>query len=183
MAISIFLSHPRPINEAQQIFIKKLAAWLRRRDLAPRTLGITDYHDAAPLDAIGRLMVETNGLLCVGFRTTRIMAGERLVRVGQSQRFERKVVRDEWLTTPWAQIEPAMAYQRGLPVVTLRETGVRAEGVLDRGVVGQYMPEFDLAGRNTKHYLDSSEWTGVGGRWEQHVRNVVANKAKPPKMY
>ena len=76
-----------------------------------------------------------------------------------------------------------MAHQRGLPLLTLREAGVRTDGVLDKGVVGQYMPKFDLSGAGRKHYLDSHEWTSVGGRWEQHVRNVVANKARPPKLY
>jgi hypothetical protein len=49
-----------------------------------------------------------------------------------------------WLTTPWAHIEPAMAYQLGLPVLMIRESGVMADGILERGVVGLHMPEVDL---------------------------------------
>ena len=53
-------------------------------------------------------------------------------------------LKDVWLTSPWSQIEPAMAYQIGLPVLILREKGVIDEGILERGVLGLYMPQFDL---------------------------------------
>jgi len=181
MPISIFLSRPQPINHAQQEFIDKLSSWLQNRGMLPRTLGVTDYSDEAPLEAIRSLMAESNGLLCIAFRRTHIDKGTKTVRAGR--KFEAKDINDVWLTSPWSHIEPAMAYQIGLPVLILREAGVVDDGVLEKGIIGLYMPEFDLADFDEEHYLNSQEWAGISKRWEAHVRNVVANKGKPPKLF
>jgi hypothetical protein len=181
MAISVFLSRPQPINPQQQAFIDKLSSWLAVHDLQARTLGVTDYSEEAPLEAIRALMAECSGLLCVAFRRTLIKDGERFVRAGR--RFESRDVKHQWLTSPWAHIEPAMAYQIGLPILVLRESGVIDDGVLEKGIIGLYMPEFDLEDQDSEHFLEGKEWAVIGKRWEGHVRNVVANKGKPPKLY
>jgi hypothetical protein len=87
-----------------------------------------------------------------------------------------------WLTTPWAHIEPAMAYQLGLPTLILRERGVLADGILERGVVGLYMPEFDLDAP-VDDYLQAAEWKGIIGKWEGYVRSVVDRKGRPPELF
>ena len=76
-----------------------------------------------------------------------------------------------------------MAYQIGLPVLILRELGVMDDGVLEKGIIGLYMPEFELADFDEAHYLNSQEWVGISKRWEAHVSNVVASKGKPPKLF
>ena len=55
-----------------------------------------------------------------------------------------------------------MAYQIGLPVLILRERGVVDEGILERGVLGLYMPEFDLS-KSIDAYLSSVEWSEMLG--------------------
>ncbi len=75
-----------------------------------------------------------------------------------------------------------MAYQLGLPVLILRENGVLADGILERGVVGLYMPEFDLGGR-IDDYLETAEWKGMIGKWEGFVRSVVDHKGRPPELF
>jgi hypothetical protein len=75
-----------------------------------------------------------------------------------------------------------MAYQLGLPILIFREKGVLPEGILEPGVVGYYMPEFDLS-QNIDDYLKSMPWKDVLGRWEGFVRAVVETKGKPPALY
>ncbi len=75
-----------------------------------------------------------------------------------------------------------MAYQIGLPIPIIRESGVLADGVLEKGIVGLYLPEFDL-GTDTEDYLDSRQWKGTMSDWEHRVRTVVRNKSEPPKLY
>ena len=89
---------------------------------------------------------------------------------------------NKWLTSPYCQIEPAMAFQLGLPVLILREKGVIAEGILEKGVLGVYMPEFDL-NCNLDDYFKSKEWIQIIQKWEGYVRKVVDNKGKPPMLY
>lgn len=74
-------------------------------------------------------------------------------------------ISNQWLTSPYCQIEPAMAFQIGLPVLILRETGVIADGILERGVFGAYMPEFNLNG-NVDDYFASAEWGQIIQKWE-----------------
>lgn len=64
----------------------------------------------------------------------------------------------------------------------LREKGVIEDGILEKGVIGTYMPEFDLNG-NIDKYFKSKEWVQVIQKWEGYVRKVVENKGKPLMLY
>jgi len=148
--------------------------------MVARTLGVTDYDMDAPLTAIRRLMNESHGLITVAFRRTRIERGEvnpspDLTGIVSSS------LSDVWATSPWAQIEPAMAFQLGLPILLLREHGVIEEGLLQRGVVGLYMPEIDL--RSSASYFSSREWRDVISQWEQRVLRVKEHRGRPPELF
>ena len=179
--ISIFLSYPKPCFGAQQKFIQRIIDYLTARGFSPRTLGVTDYDMDAPLTAIRRLMLESNGLLTVAFRRTFVKKGTARLRTDVAGLREARID-GQWLTTPWAHIEAAMAYQVGLPILILREHDVLDDGILERGVVGLYMPEFNLA-QGLDGYFHSPEWNGVIGKWEGHVRAVVEKKGAPPRLY
>lgn len=181
MSIAVFLSYPKPSFGRQQEFIRRLVSYLDSRGLVPRTLGVTDYDMEAPLTAIRRLMLESNGLITVAFRRTHISTGTVRARTDIKE-LEETPLEDVWLTTPWAHIEPAMAYQLGLPILILREKGVVADGILERGVVGLYLPEFKLD-EDSDDYLLSDEWKNIIGAWEGQVRAVVKCKGSPPKLF
>ncbi len=181
MKISVFMSYPKPCFGKQQKFVDQVCEYLVNRGLAPRTIGVTDYDTDAPLTAIRRLMLESNGLLTLAFRRTYVEKGMARLRT-DVEGLRETPIDGCWLTTPWAHIEPAMAYQLGLPVLILREKGVIDEGILERGVVGLYMPEFDLE-RAINSYLDSLEWQDMIGKWESQVRTVVTNKGTPPRLF
>ena len=179
--ISIFLSYPKPCFGSQKEFILRITKHLNERGFAPRTLGVTDYDMDAPLTAIRRLMLESNGLLTVAFRRTFVEKGTARRRTDVAGMEETKI-NGRWLTTPWAHIEAAMAYQVGLPILILREHDVLDDGILERGVVGLYMPEFDL-NQDLDGYFSSPEWNGVIGKWEGYVRSVVEKKGAPPRLF
>lgn len=87
-----------------------------------------------------------------------------------------------WLSSPYCQIEPAMAFQLGLPVLIFRETGVLEDGILEKGVLGIYMPEFDL-NKPIDSYFQSDEFLQMIGKWEGYVRKVVEKKGTPPRLF
>ena len=80
MGISIFLSYPKPCFGRQKAFVEHINEYLVERGFAPRTLGVTDYDMDAPLTAIRRLMLESNGLLTIAFRRTFIEKGTMRLR-------------------------------------------------------------------------------------------------------
>src|ERR1022692_4669180 len=153
---SVFLSYPKPCMGEQQQFIDRVCGYLDGRGFAPRTLGVTDYDMDAPLKAIRRLMLESNGLITIAFRRTYIERGASNYKTNLDN-LQPKSIDGQWLTSPWAHIEPAMAYQIGLPILILREQGVIEEGLLQRGVAGIYMPVFDVNGPLDQYFI-SPEW-------------------------
>lgn len=48
---------------------------MQEREIQPRTLGVTDYDMDAPLTAIRRLMLESNGLVTIAFKRSLIRDG------------------------------------------------------------------------------------------------------------
>ncbi|MBU8715247.1 hypothetical protein KM924_22335 [Brevibacillus parabrevis] len=179
--ISIFLSYPQPHKIEQKEFIDGFIDFLKQKDISPRTLGVTDYDNHAPLAAIRRLMLESDGFITVAFRRTFISNGS--ARMGADLG---DIVSSEisgmWFTSPFCQIETAMAFQLGLPTLTLREKGVIAEGILLKGVTGMHLPEFELPNTIQK-YLSSSEWRQTISQWEANVRKVNEKKGFPPQIY
>lgn len=180
MSSSIFLSYPRPYLKKQEEFIERITHYLEERDLQPRTLGVTDYDMDVPLTAIRILMLESNGLVTIAFRRALIKkgTGKPSSDIGELE----YDLSNKWLTSPYCQIEPAMAFQLGLPILILREKGVIEEGILEKGALGLYMPEFDL-NCNLDDYFKSKVWIQLIQKWESYVRKVVENKGKPPMLY
>ncbi|WP_430455072.1 hypothetical protein [Rheinheimera sp.] len=177
MKRSVFLSYPQPFNIKQANFIKEISDYLINRGFEPRTLGVTDYDMDAPLKAIRRLMLESNGLITVAFRRTHIKNG-----TSKPDSANENKLNNVWLTSPYSHIEPAMAFQVGLPVLLIREKGVIADGVLEKGVIGTYLPEFDLD-MPTSNYLASKEWEQIIHKWEGYVSQVIEHKGNPPRLY
>lgn len=189
MNIPVFLSYPQPHLKKQEKFIEKVKKYLRSRGLEPITLGVTDYDMEAPLVGIRRLMSQSNGLLTIAFRRTLIKEGIYKPNADMNNIKERSI-ENEWLTSMYCHIEPAMAFQIGLPILIFRESGVIDDGILEKGVTGLYMPEFNL--ESTKEdksiddlideYFKKSEWNQVVAKWECCVRNVYYKRGLPPKM-
>jgi hypothetical protein len=179
MKPSVFLSYPTPCFASQQKFIQNLIDLLLRRGLQPRTVGVTDYDMDAPLKSIRRLLLECNGLITIAFRRTYIENGAGKYRTDLDG-LKEIPIHDKWVTSPWAQIEPSMAYQLGLPILILRESKVLDEGILEKGIIGIYMPEFDLDSKSD--YFDTVEWSDMIAKWDGYVRRVVDQKGNPSNI-
>ena len=163
MSIPVFLSYPKPYNEAQVNFIGEVEKHLRDNNFSPRTLGVTDYDMSAPLIKIREMMYECDGLLSIAFRRAHIKAG-----IGKPSTQNEYIISDQWLTSPYCHIEPSMAFQLNLPTLIFREKGVIDDGILEKGVAGTYLPEFDLTSTDS-NYLESEEWCQLIIKWKSLV--------------
>ena len=180
MGIPIFLSYPKPYVLRQEVFIKKIIEYLKSRGLEEKTLGVSEYDMKAPLTAIRRLLLESNGLITVAFRRSLIEGGK--CKPDSDNGNIGYDLSKRWLTSAYCQIEPAMAFQIGLPIIILREKGVVEDGILEKGVSGIYLPEFDLS-EPIDAYFKTKEWLHLVSEWEGYVRRVVETKGNPPKLY
>ena len=174
MGTFVFLSYSGPIERRQRRFVELLDGNLRERGLEPRTLGVTEYDSDSPLRAVRRVLLETNGLLTVAFRRMPVdtEAAHRSTHVDDGR----------WTTSPWCHIEAALAFERGLPVLVLREAGVVHDGVLRAGALNTGTVEFDPS-TSIPQFFRTIEWRQSIDRWQHHVREVVERKGFPPRLY
>lgn len=179
MTIPVFLSSPKCHLQSQELFLSKVEEQLREMGLEPRTLGRSDYDMDAPMTAIRRLMAGSCGLITLAFRRSYIEKGED--RPDSDKGEQSSSMSDQWLTSPYCQIEPAMAYQIGLPILIWREKGVRSDGVLDRGALGLSMPEFDVS-RGDEH-LNGEEWGQPFRLWCGRVLSVYERRGLAPVQW
>lgn len=173
MKIPVFLSAPKPFLDRQEKFLSGVEYHLRSLGLHPMTLGRTEYSMDAPLVAIRNLMDASFGLITLAFRKTHV---EVCVDRPRSDCGEKEVRRsDIWLSSPYCQIEPAMGYQLGLPLLVWREAGVLDEGLLDRGAMELSMPQFDL---DDPPDLQADMWKQPLSEWAHRVRLAHEKRRK-----
>lgn len=183
--VPVFLSAPKPVKSSQQDFLEQLCRSLTRRRLHPRTLGVTDYDTREPLAGVYGVLAQCYGVVTVAFARTEIRSGRvlREWRPGDpAERVGGRSVSGLSFTSPWSHIEAAMAYALGLPMIILRESGVYGDGVLQEGVAGIYLPEFQLD-RSAADYLREPQAQGYLDAWTHQVQEVVRNRTEPPRHY
>lgn len=177
MGIPVFLSHPAPHLNEQQEFLDGVIKYLTMRGFDPRTLGRQSYDMDCPLASVRRLMLESNGVIVLAFQRYYVKNGTVNHGSTITNRSPRKID-NMWMTSPWCHIETAMGYQLGLPLLIFREKGVMADGVLQNGIIGTYLPEFDLS-LPISDYFASAEWQQLIAQWEGRVRTVREKKGLP----
>lgn len=140
----IFFSFPTPVSREQFEMVKALYRLLSSQHLTPRTLGVNEYNFKEPLAAVRRLLNQSYGLLAVAFKKTTVTQGST-IRKRDEEAPKHEDLAGLGLTSPWVQIETAMAYQINLPILLLREHDVNDDGLLQEGVIVHHMPVFNLS--------------------------------------
>lgn len=107
------------------------------------------------------------GLISIAFRRAYIKNGTEKLNTDLENQKERDIS-EKWITSPYCQIEPSMAFQIGIPILIFRETEVIDEGILGKGVIPYYMPVFDLS-KPIDEYFESSAWMDLIQQWKYKV--------------
>lgn len=138
------------------------------------------YDYDAPLVGIRRMLTHCCGLVSIAFRRTYVPQAIKYHSADLPD-YAEQTTSDVWLTSPYCQIEPAMAFQLGLPILVLREEGVVAEGILERGVTGLYLPEFKM--KDGELFLAGKECAALLDQWGSRTRAAYMRLGDPPKLY
>lgn len=137
--VNVFISHPTPYTKQQESFLILLKDFLLKLNLNPVNLGSNNWSYQKPLRPIKDLIHSSKGAILVG-----------LVRHHSYIGYEKEGTPDQtelihkYSTSPWIHIEGGMAYQAGLPILTLKESQVYAEGILDPNNTESYIYNFNL---------------------------------------
>lgn len=175
----VFLSYATPYTELQQMFLTRVIKELREQLLFPRTLGVSEQTTESPLTAIKRIILSSFGMLSVAFHRVEIKDA-----VSRPDTPREKVYTGGWISSPYLQIEPSMAYQQGLPLMILAEEGTILDGVfggiLEQGATPFFIPRFTLDSEDTVlQFFNSVYWKSIFLNWASDVYNYynsITNK-------
>lgn len=96
--------------------------------------------------------------------------------LGQPQQFT------TWEGSPFSQIEPAMAYQYGLPLLLIREIGVEQSGIWSFGIGPFLILEWDST-QPIEVFFRRNDWLEIFQNWTSQVRSGYYLQTQPEFKY
>lgn len=163
MSKNVYLSVGRTYTQAQADFVSEFEQRLRAAGLTPQTVGRTHYKNRDPLRTIADCMRDCEGAVILAFERIHIDAGHEM-RGGPNP----LSVAGQNLPTVWNQIEAAMAYTLGRPLLVVVEPGLRSEGLLQHGY-----DWYIITAQLTSALFSSPEFIGVLDDWKGHLSPVA----------
>jgi hypothetical protein len=166
LPINVFLSVGRTATTEQRQFVHAIGSYMQTQDLAPRTVGRTDFSRQKPLQHIAEVMRSCSGTIVIALERLYIVEGEEL-RGGANAIH----LRDVKLPTVWNQIEAAIAYTLGHPLLAIVEPGLRDEGLLEEGY-DWYVSWLSLKPSS----LEEPEFIKTFADWKRNVEKYQAER-------
>ena len=170
--LDIFISVGGVATAKQEAFVRAVEDRLRSEGLVPHTVGRNTFSADAPLKTVTELMDSCAGTVVIALERTYFPSG-----TGKRGGPNETVLSEIKLPTPWNQIEAAMAYSRGQPLLVIMEAGLKSEGLLERGhswYVQLVVP--DAAS------LSTVEFNGVLASWKSKVSQFAPQKQEVAKL-
>jgi hypothetical protein len=159
MERKIFVSVGRTSTREQEDFVCAIEERLRAEGFTPCTVGRNMWTAGAPLKKVMDLMSECVGAVIIALERTFYPDG--IDRRGNPEAAPLKDVR---LPTSFNQIEAAIAYTFGHPMLVIVEHGLREEGLLERG--NDWFVQRVKVGRES---LLAPEFSGVMASWKDQI--------------
>lgn len=168
MATNVFVSVGRTFSAEQEKFVSAIESYLKGIGLNPQTVGRNYFKSQQPLRSITECMRECSGTVIIAFERIYVANGEE--KRGSSQPAS---LSETKITTIWNQIEAAMAYTLGQPLLVIAQEGIRAEGLIDEGF-DWFVKRVDLK----CHLADDPEFVAILADYKARVD--AAPRAKLP---
>jgi hypothetical protein len=168
--MDIFVSVGTGLNSKQEEFVSAIEARLRAIGFTPCTIGRNTFSSNAPLRAVTELMDRCSGTVIIALERYRFSQG--VDRPGSTQE---KRLSHVSLPTAWNQIEAAMAYGRGIPLLVVVDEQLRCDGLLEKGN-DWYVQSLKAEAAS----LNSVEFTGVLESWRNRVQMLHQKGSLPP---
>jgi hypothetical protein len=166
--INVFISVGGTATDAQENFVSLIENRLRSENLIPNTVGRNKFSADSPLKTVSELMNECSGTLIVALERSYFPSGiEKRGGAKETKLAETKI------PTPWNQIEAAMAYSKGQPLLLIIEEGLKTEGLLERGY-DWYVMQLNPVETS----LTTTEFNGVLASWKSKVETYDLNRNK-----
>jgi hypothetical protein len=164
----VFVSVGGTATNEQEVFVRAVEDRLRSEGLIPCTVGRNTFSSDAPLKAVTELLDKCSGVVVIALERTYFPSG--IEKRGGTKQADLGEVK---LPTPWNHVEAAMGYTRGLPLLVIVESGLKSEGLLERGndwYVQSVRPE--------PQALTSLEFNGVLASWKSKIIQGPSGKSR-----
>lgn len=161
MSMNVFLSVGRASTTVQEQFIISLEKYLSNNGLTPLTVGRNYFKNQQPLKSVVECMTECSGTVILAYERTHIEGA--IEKRGSAHE---TAVSNIKLPTVWNQIEAALAYALGHPLLVLVENGLKSEGLLEHGY-DWYVKWVNLREAD----FSDSEFIGVFFDWKKKVED------------
>lgn len=168
--MNVFFSVGSPSHEGQKQFSDRVREFLAREGLTPLTPGQNYALNMQPLKAVEHCMKSCSGVVVLAFERIHITRGSE--RRGGDQP---KKVDGQNLPTVWNQVEGAMGYTRGLPLLVLAENGLRVDALLENKYDWN-VQWIDLV----PGALTTAEFRGVFDDWKKQVAAFDSTRTAVP---
>jgi hypothetical protein len=172
--IPIFLSTTNTVNDLQEQFLNRLIAEIEDALLFPRTLPVSEQYPENILTNIRRLVFSSYGLLAINFRRF-------FVQILESNVGEPPTTTPFWEGSTFSQIEPAMAFQFGIPILLVREKGTDvSNGIWAGGITPlNIFVDWDSDNQSVDDFFNSVQWREVFAYWAAEVRGNYLLRTEP----
>lgn len=140
MSVEVFVSAGSPADEAQKAFRDAIVGAVAAAGLSPRMMSDRDWDYKNPLRGLRRAMSDCCGAIVIAYSRYEFPNGV------EKRHPRSKRLKDTAFPTAWNQIEAAMAYEKGLPLLVVAQTGLKRDAMFeDSGDVRPYWTDLDPA--------------------------------------
>ena len=182
--LPVFLSHPtsNTLNDIQIKFLIRLMEELKRELIFPRTLPNTEQYPESTMSSIRTMIYSSFGMVTLNLARKKV----KVTETNGATIYQNDVGTEYWTGSYFSFIEPAMAYQYGLPQLFITEITVSNQDVYESGGI---LPYRVLVWDSTQGlesidiFFNSIEWKEMLENWTAEVRSGYFLQTQPPFQY
>jgi hypothetical protein len=167
--IPVFFSRGTPFNDVQKKYVDYFKSRFEQYGLRLET---AEWSAENALLPVRQKLKEVYG--CVVLAIERMHSVESIYKQGTPKETKAK---SEFFTTPWIQMEAAMAYQQELPLLIFAEQKIKNEGMIELGThefrIFTIHPE-------TPDELEEDNFKFLIKSWAEKVRKFYVEKNSSP---
>jgi hypothetical protein len=171
--IPIFLSRPNPFTDEQAIFLELLIKKLNITKMQNITLEAKDYNPHESLTCLSELIKRCYGMIIVAFGQYYIEKGTSKKGAVANQIFfdsYESSIDQLWATSPFCQIEGAIAFGNRLPILILEQYNIKSEGILKMGNHAIHGPKFSIENyKDIEAYFQNPDFLFIFDEWYKQV--------------
>lgn len=171
--IPIFLSRPNPFTYEQAIFLEFLIKKINVTQMKSITLEAKDYNPHESLTCLSELIKRCYGMIIVAFGQYYIEKGTSKKGAVANRTFFNSCensIDQLWATSPFCQIEGAIAFGNKLPILILQQYNIKAEGILKVGDHAIHGPTFSIEiNKEIESYFQNPDFLFTFDEWSQQV--------------